>query len=186
MRRSELVKLLLQIVLPLVAVFVGVAIAAALFRAPLQALGSAFVARFGYAGMAAGTFLSDAFMFPIPPQFYMLTAVAAGAPQIASVTVICATSVLAANVAYHVAGALGRLPFFRQRIARSRGAVDPLFARWGYFAVALGAVLPVPFSLLCYVAGLYRIPYRLYAVLVLMRVPRLLVTYAIIRAGWLV
>lgn len=177
-------KRLAQVVVPLVAVFVGVSAAAALFRPELRALGEAFVRRFGYGGMALGAFLSDAFMFPIPPQFYMLTSVAAGAPQVPSVTVICVSSVVAANVAYHVAGSLARVPLVRRRIERSRGVIDPLFARYGYYAVAVGAVLPVPFSLLCYLAGLYRVPYRLYAVLVLLRVPRLLVFYALIRLGW--
>ncbi len=177
-------KRLAQVVLPLVAVFVGVSVTAALFRPELRALGEAFVRRFGYGGMALGAFLSDAFMFPIPPQFYMLTSVAAGAPQGPSVVVICASSVVAANVAYHVAGSLARVPLVRRRIERSRGVIDPLFARYGYYAVAVGAALPVPFSLLCYLAGLYRVPYRLYAVLVLLRVPRLLVFYALIRLGW--
>jgi uncharacterized membrane protein YdjX (TVP38/TMEM64 family) len=134
--------------------------------------------------MAFGTFLSDAFMCPIPPQFYMLTAVAAGAPQVTSISVVCVTSVIAANVAYLVAGRVARVPFFRERIERSRPKIDPLFERYGVYAVAVGAVLPIPFSLLCYVAGIYRIPFRLYAILVLLRVPRLLVFYAVIRAGW--
>lgn len=177
-------KRLAQVVVPLVAVFAGVSVGAALFRPELRALGEAFVRRFGYGGMALGAFLSDAFMFPIPPQFYMLTSVAAGAPQGPSVAVICLSSVIAANVAYHVAGSLARVPLVRHRIERSRGLIDPLFARYGYYAVAVGAVLPVPFSLLCYLAGLYRVPYRLYAVLVLLRVPRLLVFYALIRLGW--
>ena len=182
--RFDTPKLVLQIVLPLLVVFVGVTLAAALFRPELKALGTAFVTRFGYAGMAFGSFISDAFMCPIPPQFYMLTAVAAGAPQLASITVVCVSSVVAANVAYLLAGRLARFPFFESRIARSRGRIDPLFARYGVYAVALGAISPIPFSLLCYLAGLYRIPYRIYALLVLLRVPRLLAFYLLIRAGW--
>ena len=173
-----------QLVVPLGVVFVGVSLVAALFRPQLRALGEAFVHRFGYAGMAFGAFLSDAFNFPIPPQFYMLTAVAAGAPQVPSVAVVCVASVLAANVAYFVAGSLARVPFVARRIEAARPTIDPLFAKYGYYAVAIGAMSPIPFSLLCYVAGLYKVPYRIYAVLVLMRVPRLLVFYALIRMGW--
>jgi membrane protein YqaA with SNARE-associated domain len=134
--------------------------------------------------MAVGAFVSDAFMFPIPPQFYMLTAVTAGAPQIPSVTIICLSSVVAANVAYRIATSIARIPFMHHRIERSRVKIDPLFARYGYYAVAIGAILPIPFSLLCYLAGLYRVPYRVYAVLVLLRVPRLLAFYLLIRLGW--
>ncbi len=181
---KETAKLVAQVVLPLVVVFAGVSLGAAWFRPELRALGIAFVQRFGYAGMAAGAFAADAFMFPIPPQFYLLTAVTAGAPQVPSVAVVCVASVLASNVAYHVAGTLARVPFVRHRIERSRGKIDPLFARYGYYAVAVGAVSPIPFSLLCYLAGLYRVPYRVYAVLVLLRIPRLLVFYLLIRLGW--
>jgi membrane protein YqaA with SNARE-associated domain len=134
--------------------------------------------------MAFGSFVSDAFMFPVPPQFYMLTAVAAGAPQVQSITVVCVTSVVASNVAYLLAGRIAHVRFFRERIARTRPQFDPLFARYGVRAMILGAVLPIPYSLLCYLAGLYRIPYRIYALLVLARVPRLLVFYFLIRAGW--
>lgn len=180
----ETVKLVAQTVVPLAVVFLAVSLAAAGFRPELSALGTAFVTRFGYPGMALGAFVSDAFNFPIPPQFYLLTAVAAGAPQVPSVVVVCVSSVIAANVAYAVAGYLARIPFVRRRIEASRPRIDPLFARYGYYAVAIGAMSPIPFSLLCYVAGLYRVPYRIYAVLVLMRIPRLLVFYALIRLGW--
>ena len=114
----------------------------------------------------------------------MLTAVTAGAPQLPSVTVICVSSVLAANVAYRIATSIARIPFMHNRIERSRVKIDPLFAKYGYYAVAIGAILPIPFSLLCYLAGLYRVPYRVYAVLVLLRVPRLLAFYLLIRLGW--
>lgn len=180
----ETVRLVAQVVVPLGVVFLGVSMAAALFRPQLRVLGEGFVHRFGYAGMALGAFVSDAFNFPIPPQFYMLTAVAAGAPQIPSVTVVCVSSVIAANVAYFVAGSLAKVPFIAHRIEASRPRIDPLFAKYGYYAVAIGAMLPIPFSLLCYVAGLYKVPYRIYVVLVLMRVPRLLAFYALIRLGW--
>ncbi|MFO0642680.1 MAG: VTT domain-containing protein [Polyangiaceae bacterium] len=180
----EVARLVAQVVVPLGVLFLGVSVVATLFRQELRTLGEAFVHRFGYAGMAFGAFVSDAFNFPIPPQFYMLTSVAAGAPQVPSVLVVCAASVVAANVAYFVAGTLAKVPFVARRIEAARPTIDPLFAKYGYYAVAIGAMSPIPFSLLCYVAGLYKVPYRIYALLVLMRVPRLLVFYALIRLGW--
>ena len=43
----------------------------------LEPLAAGFVARFGYLGMALGAFVTDATTLPVPPQFYMLTAVSA-------------------------------------------------------------------------------------------------------------
>ena len=57
--------------LSLGALFGLIALAAHLARDPLDALGRGFVQRFGLAGMFVGTYLADAFSFPIPPQFYM-------------------------------------------------------------------------------------------------------------------
>ncbi|MBV9108396.1 MAG: hypothetical protein JO306_03190 [Gemmatimonadetes bacterium] len=60
-------------------------------------------------------------------------------------------------------------------------------ADFGYrllWAVALGTLAPVPYSVLCYAAGLYRIPYMLFSAFTLLRVPRLLFFYLIIRTGW--
>ena len=48
----------------------------------------------------------------------------------------------------------------------------------------MGSISPVPFSLLCNLSGLYRVPFRIFLVLSLFRIPRLLVFYALIRLGW--
>src|SRR5687767_7652056 len=61
-----------------------VALIASQFRPELEGLGRGFVARFGFWGMALGAFIADGFHFPVPPQFYMLLAVAAGSSQIAA------------------------------------------------------------------------------------------------------
>src|SRR6188768_2999163 len=73
----------------------GVMLAIArLFRAPLEALGRNFVERFGYYGMAFGTFIADGFHFPIPPQFYMLMAISSGASRPLAFAAITAASLL--------------------------------------------------------------------------------------------
>ena len=162
----------------------GVSLGAYFFRAEIRALAVTWVAHTGYVGMFFGALLSDAMMFPVPPQFYMLTAVAAGVPQIPAVGAICLGSVAAANLVYPLSARISQIPFLARRIAASRPSIDPLFARYGYWALAIGAVSPIPFSWLCYFAGIYRMPYRHYAVFVLFRIPRLLFFYALIRLGW--
>jgi membrane protein YqaA with SNARE-associated domain len=180
----DLLRYLIQLALGLGA-FVGLVSAAAYFaRAELEALGRTFVRHFGVAGMFLGTFLADAFSFPIPPQFYMLTAISAGESQLAAMVAICAASMIAGCVGYLLAGRLARVRLFARRIEASRAKVDRLIERYGYWAIVLGGLTPIPFSVLCYLSGLYRIPARCLAVLIMTRVPRLLVFYALIRAGF--
>lgn len=140
--------------------------------------------RFGLVGMFLGTFLADAFSFPIPPQFYMLTAISAGGPQVAPMIVISVASLVAGCTGYLLARHLARLRIIAARLERTRPRIDRLFERYGYWAIAVGSLTPVPFSMLCYLSGLYRIPPRYFVTLVLFRVPRLIVFYALIRLGW--
>ncbi|WP_437574647.1 YqaA family protein [Sorangium sp. So ce887] len=140
--------------------------------------------RFGLAGMFVGTYLADAFSFPIPPQFYMLTAISSGGSQVAPMITISAASLLAGYTGYRLAGHLARLRIFAARLERTRPRIDRLFDRYGYWAIAVGSLSPIPFSMLCYMSGLYRIPPRYFLTMVLFRVPRLLVFYALIRLGW--
>jgi len=184
-RGADTRRMVVQTVLTAALLFAAIASLGAAFRPQIELLATWLVTRSGYAGMFLGSFLSDVCMFPIPPQFYMLVAVAAGAPQLPSIASCCAGSVLAAWLAYPIAGRLARVPWLLRRLEATRPRVDPLFERWGYWAVAVGAMSPVPFSWLCYLAGLYRVPFRYYGVFVLFRIPRLLVFYAVIRAGWL-
>jgi membrane protein YqaA with SNARE-associated domain len=182
--RRELARTTAQLALSFGALFAGVALAAHLAHDELYALGNAFVQRFGLAGMFAGVYLADAFSFPVPPQFYMLTAIAGGGSQVAPMATVCAASLLAGYTGYHLAGRIARVRFFAARIEKVRPRVDRLFARYGAWALAIGSLTPVPFSMLCYLAGLYRLPMRHLALLLLFRVPRLFVFYALIRLGW--
>jgi membrane protein YqaA with SNARE-associated domain len=161
-----------------------IALAAYLARDELDALGRGFVQRFGVAGMFVGTYLADAFSFPIPPQFYMLTAITSGGSQTAPLIAISAASLLAGCTGYRLASRLARLRLFAARIERTRPKIDRLFERYGYWAIAIGSISPIPFSMLCYLSGLYRVPPRYFLTMVLFRVPRLLLFYALIRAGW--
>ncbi|WP_437671318.1 YqaA family protein [Sorangium sp. So ce131] len=170
--------------LSLGALFGAIALAAHLVRDQLEALGRGFVERFGIAGMFVGTYLADAFSFPIPPQFYMLTAISAGGSQIPPMIAISVASLLAGCTGYRLAGRLARFRIFAARLERTRPKIDRLFDRYGYWAIAIGSISPVPFSMLCYLSGLYQVPWRYFVTLVLFRVPRLFLFYALIRLGW--
>jgi membrane protein YqaA with SNARE-associated domain len=182
--QGELARQLTQVALSLVALVAAIALAARFARGELDLIGRGFVARFGLLGMFAGVFLADALSFPVPPQFYMLAAITGGGSQAAAMAVICAASLLAGHTGYHLAESIARVRLLAARIDVFRPKVDRLFARHGAWAIAVGGLTPIPFSVLCYLSGLYRIPRRYFAALLLLRVPRLLVFYALIRLGW--
>src|SRR5689334_1297994 len=71
-------------------------------RADAEAIARGFVERYGYPGIALGTFLADGFHFPIPPQFYMLLSIASGQPAAECLAVIGSASLLAGAAGYQL------------------------------------------------------------------------------------
>jgi membrane protein YqaA with SNARE-associated domain len=183
-RGAELRGLLLRVGGGLLGFFLGVLVLARLFREPLRALGETFVHRFGLPGIFLGTFVADAFTFPIPPQFYLLTVITSGRAPAAPVLAVLLASVLAGLTGYLLAGRLAGVGAFRRLLERTRERVEGIFRRWGPWAILIAGLSPLPFSGLCYAAGFYRMSPRLFALFLALRVPRLLVYYAALRAGW--
>lgn len=152
-------------------------------REPLGALGRGFVDRFGVVGLGLGSFLADGLHFPVPPQFYLATAIAAGGPTMLPVTAIVIGSVLGGLVAFTGARLAARGGWKAQRFAAVR-RVGRLLERRGPAFVGVATVAPVPYWLLCVAAGLYRLPFSAYAIIGLCRIPKLLFFYALISLAW--
>jgi membrane protein YqaA with SNARE-associated domain len=167
-----------------VALFGGVVAGALWMRPELSALGVWFVQRFGIAGAAVGTLLADSTGFPIPPDAYLVAVVMGGAHAITAVTAIAAASVLGGNVAYLIGRYLNRWRWLRRRLDVFRRKGEPLFRRWGRTAVTIAAWTPVPFSVVCTLAGAFHMPYTRFALTTLHRVPRMIVYCALIMMGW--
>jgi len=174
-----------RIVLSLVGFFVVMALLAKFFGPQLEAAGKMFVDRFGLVGIGISIFLADAFSMPPPPLFYIIIVATGTASHVVGMTVICAASIAAGNVGYHLASRLASRPFFRRRIDKTRARMDKMFARYGVWAFVIASFTPMPFSFMCYVAGMYRIRPWLFAFVCFTRIPRLLVMYWLVVAGWM-
>lgn len=180
----SLVVMILRLLLSVAVLFAVVAFIAGRFRPELEALGRSFVERFGVLGMAFGTFIADGFHFPVPPQFYMLIAIAGGESPVLPMVAITIGSLLGGTAGFLFAGRVARFPRIEQWLAKSSHRAAELFSRFGYRAVLLATVLPVAYSMLCYLAGIYRLPVKVFALLCVLRIPRLIAFYYLIRLGW--
>lgn len=154
------------------------------FHEPLARFGRGFIDRFGVVGMAAGTFLADGFHFPLPPQFYLLTGVAAGHAAFSVVLAVLIGSELGGLAAFALGRAASGSSFVARRIEGPGRLLRRLVDRRGYLGIALAMLLPVSFCLLCVAGGALKLPYRAYGVLALMRIPRILLSYAVIALAW--
>jgi membrane protein YqaA with SNARE-associated domain len=165
-------------------VFAVMVLVANFFRAPLEGLGRAFVERFGYQGMLLGTFIADGFHFPVPPQFYMLMAITSGASKSLAFAFIACGSLLGGVTGFLLSRRLARFGPIARRVERAGGLVSRAFGRFGYRAALVASLLPVAYSVLCYLAGIYRLPPRVFAVISLCRIPRLVLFFYLVELGW--
>jgi membrane protein YqaA with SNARE-associated domain len=180
----ELVWPVLRLIAGLLVILLVVGTLAHWARPQCEAVARGFVAAYGYWGMALGTLLADAFHFPIPPQFYMLLSIASQAPAYWSLTVIAAASVLAGVVGYSTARLVAKSPWVAARTERSRRLLERAVVRFGGRAALVASLLPIPYSILCYLAGLNRMPHRFLALLCLCRIPKLVAFYGLVYWGW--
>jgi membrane protein YqaA with SNARE-associated domain len=157
---------------------------ALLFRQPISTLATAIIEHLGVWGIFVGVIAADGFTFPIPPTTYLFVAVAAGAPVIPVLAASAIASLFGGAIAYTVGPALQRLPFFGPRIEAFRPRGEALFKRWGVWTIAVAALTPLPYSVICYFAGIYKMPFKKFFVISLVRAPRLAVYLLLFTVGW--
>ncbi len=182
--KREAYKLALKFVLGVLGLVAIVSLLGHYYRDELETMGRALLDRFGYAGITLGTFIADGFHFPIPPQFYMLASIAAGWSVVGTLVAVCIGSLLGGFTAYSIARKASHLRVFQRLLARTQSKVDWLFERFGYWAVALGSLTPIPYSMLCYVAGAHRMPAKTFVVLALFRIPKVILYFELVKLGW--
>ena len=59
-----------------------------------------------------------------------------------------------------------------------------LEGRNAYRGAVIATITPLPFSVLCYAAGLYHFSSRAFALILLLRIPKLMVFYYLVWLGW--
>ncbi|HYO94888.1 MAG TPA: VTT domain-containing protein [Polyangiaceae bacterium] len=177
-------RLLLRWGAALLVLLLIVATIARAFRPELETVGRGFVDRYGFFGMALGTFIADAFSFPVPPQFYMLLSIAAGDPAWLTLLVTCVASLLAGTTGYCMARRLAGWPRLARWLERSTNRVQRLNGSQAYRAAAIASFTPVAYSMLCYLAGAHRVSWSVYGVIALLRIPKLIVFYYLVKFGW--
>ncbi|HEU5076912.1 MAG TPA: VTT domain-containing protein [Polyangiaceae bacterium] len=167
--------------LGLVAVLLLVVLLARTLRPEVEHLGQALVHHGGYFGMAIGSLLADGFHFPIPPQFYMLLAIASATPMVWTLASISLGSISGGILGYLIARRLGRIRWLEERFQKRLEARGIRLGTKGLFMLALS---PIAFSWVIYFCGVSGYAWRHVALVCSLRVPKLLLYFWLMRAGW--
>ncbi len=132
------------------------------------------VEEYGYAGIFLIAF-SESIIQPIPPDPFITGGTAFGLVPVKTALIASLGSVLGGIVGYFLGKFLGE-PVFKKFFNEKwyiKGEV--LFRKYGIFAVVIAGFTPIPFKVICWLAGIFEMPLVGFIIgAVLGRLPRFL------------
>lgn len=164
----------------LVAMLAAVAALGFMFEDEMTAGTTWVVERVGFLGLAAILMVTDTFVTPFPPD--ILLAVIAKSRLADNwpvyVGILGLVSVIAGMTGFWIGRWLGHFRWCQRLFGEVREDHSSFLRKYGFWAVALGSVTPLPYSVTCWAAGALGIRWtKVLAASLLFRVPRFYLYY---------
>ncbi len=139
----------------------------------------------GLSGLIGILVLSDSVITPIPPDALLVVIAKSELherwPWVILLVGCC--SAAAGCAGFYFGKHAGSTAFATRLLSRRGRRAKALVARHGKWAVALGAITPIPFSITCWFAGIFGVPFGAFGPMTLLRIPRFYVYYVAIAYG---
>lgn len=172
----------LRAMLAIVVLIVVMAALGKYYSSELVAVATWIEETVGFVGLAAILVATDSVITPLPPDVLL---VVIANTELAErwwlyVPALGAISSGAGMIAWYLSSRVGDTRIPRLLFGRFREQNQALVARYGAIAVALGSLTPIPYSVTCWTAGLFHMPFNRFAWVTLLRIPRFLGYYLVI------
>lgn len=184
-RTAELGKLIFRTILSLIIIVVLVYLGKQYVGKYLQVGAKLFIEKFGLLGLFIDVYLVDALIVPLTPDVFLLILVSNETNQIFGLILICIASVLGGISGYGIGKYLHKLRIVQRLTSKYEQRGEKLFQRYGTWAVAIAAFTPIPFSTICWLAGIFKMDFKPFVLATFFRIPRMVIYYLMILLGWL-
>jgi membrane protein YqaA with SNARE-associated domain len=151
----------------------------------LELLGKLFVEKFGLIGMFISVYLNDTLIVPMTPDVILSLLIIDGRHQVIGLALISIASVLGGLSGYKIGHKLNSLRLFQKLVHNYQEKGEALFRRFGVWAVVIAGLTPVPFSTICWLAGMFHMDWYKFSLATLSRIPRMIIWYFLIAGVWL-
>lgn len=178
--------LFLQTILSIVIVLAIVFGLAYFFRKELLGFSEHFVRIFGFLGLFVGMVLSDSLPAFVPPDAFLMLAITGEMDPLKTIVSMSVGSIIGGTIAYYIG--LYLIPRFhlgRQMVLHYEDKLLPYIRKFGFGAVVLSALTPIPYSWMAYTVGTFKMPYRLFFLGSLFRFVRISVYFYAMYIGWI-
>ena len=156
-----------------------------IFGSDIEAFAEFMVHQFGLPGIFVGTFILDTLVLGISPDFILFVAIAGEMDPLSILLTISIASILGGNAGYFIGRFLGHRKFVQKRIEPYERRGHYLMGKYGLWAIIVAAMTPIPFSTVCWIAGMLEMKYTHFLAGAIWRIPRYLLWYIVFRAGFL-
>ena len=162
-------KELLPIILPVLVIFLGFVF----FYSQIKSTSSLFISTYGLIAIFLVVIVMDTVIQPISPDILVFGATLGGADLLAVSLIGGLGSCVAGVFGYHLGKNLGSDKFEKKFGKKHLDKGQALFNKYGIYAVIVGAFSPIPYSSVCWVAGIYGMSIKPFIITsVFTRVPR--------------
>ncbi|MCW7508542.1 YqaA family protein [Leptospira levettii] len=178
--------LFFQTILSIVIVLAIVFGLAYFFRKELLGFSEHFVRIFGFLGLFIGMILSDSLPAFVPPDAFLMLAITGEMDPLKTILSMSVGSIIGGTIAYYIG--LYLIPRFhlgRQMVLHYEDKLLPYIRKFGFGAVVLSALTPIPYSWMAYTVGTFKMPYRLFFLGSLFRFVRISVYFYAMYIGWI-
>ena len=133
----------------------------------------------GILGIGITVFIADLIISPIPPDaaLFFIGKSPMHEQWMIWVPLLGCISTMAGICGWFIGRRLQHLAFVQRFLAyfgeEHRGSIK----RFGFWMVLLGAMTPLPFSLTCWLAGMFKLNFKTFLTACLFRVPRFVLYY---------
>jgi membrane protein YqaA with SNARE-associated domain len=139
----------------------------------------------GYPGLFFGMLLSDSLPAFIPPDAFLMFSIAASMNAVWVIISCSLGSILGGTISFWIGRyVIPRFSLGRRIILRYEAKLIPYIRRFGFWAVVLAAMTPIPYSWMAYSAGSFKMEYRFFLLGSLFRILRMGIYYYAMLWGW--
>ncbi|MFB5652430.1 YqaA family protein [Leptospira wolffii] len=181
-----LAQLLKQTLVASLVLFLVVLVLARFFSDQVVWAAEAFLNFTGVAGVGLSILVADSVHVFLPPDTFLILAVAAKMPDFWVIFFASAGSLLGGICSYSQGKfLLPKLDAFTKFVRNHEEKLEVYVKRFGFWAVVLGALTPLPYSWTSVAAGAMGMKFRLFFLAALFRIPRFYIYYYLIKGGWI-
>ncbi|MBN1352242.1 DedA family protein [candidate division KSB1 bacterium] len=181
----ELWKIFLKTLLAIIILVALIYVSKKILGDTLQDAAKLFIEKFGIIGLFIDVYLVDTLIVPLTPDIFLAILISAEGNQLPGLILICLASVLGGISGYGIGRYLGDVRLVLNMVKKYKEKGSQLFQRWGTWAVIIAAFTPLPFSTICWLAGMFKMNFRSFVFASLFRIPRMILWYGFIALGWL-